>query len=317
MRLTLRPLAILLFGAPLLNGDAVVREEAQRSGLVLELACSVEGPWADREIAGAAVLDPSGVAVWDRTGSVLAIGGCGHGWREWHPAGGGLLNVRFIDRNRIAALVRHPMRIAIRDSLGTHVTTVPVEGLMDAAEATSTGSGWFVRNEAGDTLWQVGPNGQVTPVHRDSWPRLPNDAYHMSATDTAVIFTSLDPRVRPNVFIDVTSESNPKDLRFWSRGPAEMLGLPILGLSRGFLQTLVDLRSDNRVLLYYEGLQQLPRVIELKAPFGLFAASHTSQTLVGLADLDERRVLIFRYRLLGAEPSEPSRLIHTNPQGRL
>lgn len=125
----------------------------------------------------------------------------------------------------------------------------------------------------------------ASPV-ADTVPRIPR--YHLSPAGPALLLTHLTApfevlRVDPRTGGVDTLATPAADAAVDAALPDTLAGwraLPAVALDCGWLLTLTDLASDQRLLLRYDPAGTLARVTPLEAPFGLVAGRPAAATLL-------------------------------------
>jgi len=80
------------------------------------------------------------------------------------------------------------------------------------------------------------------------------------------------------------------------RSLAEWVGLPVLPIDSGYVQTLADPRSDARVLVLYKPDGALRRQRQLLGPIGLVASNILSRRVVALRRSDRLELIMYQWR---------------------
>jgi len=75
----------------------------------------------------------------------------------------------------------------------------------------------------------------------------------------------------------------------------EWVGLPVVPLDRGFLQTLADPRSDRRILVLFGKHGQVLRQTGFGVPFGILAALPERRLLLALRRTDLTEIVTYRW----------------------
>lgn len=74
-----------------------------------------------------------------------------------------------------------------------------------------------------------------------------------------------------------------------------LIALPLLPVDSGFIQTISDLRSDDRILLLYPPQRERIRRIVLHSPIGFFATYSPTRTILGMRATDAKQLLIYHW----------------------
>lgn len=77
---------------------------------------------------------------------------------------------------------------------------------------------------------------------------------------------------------------------------SELLALPTLDIERGFLQELVDTRSDLRVLVLYDRRGTRVRVTELDGALGFLSVDRLTHGILALQTTDRRELIVYDWR---------------------
>lgn len=83
------------------------------------------------------------------------------------------------------------------------------------------------------------------------------------------------------------------------------VGLPVVPIEGGFLQTFADLRSDERLLAVYDRTGSTRRTSRLTAPFGIVATAPHERLVLATARPGQPKVIL--YRLTGGSPTTATR----------
>jgi hypothetical protein len=84
-------------------------------------------------------------------------------------------------------------------------------------------------------------------------------------------------------------ESSPgESIRDW-------VGLRVVALDKGFIQTVADPRSDARAMLLYDSAGRLIRQTRLKLPIGVLAAVPTQRQLLALRTTDRVELVVYQW----------------------
>jgi hypothetical protein len=73
------------------------------------------------------------------------------------------------------------------------------------------------------------------------------------------------------------------------------VGLPVLPIDDGFLQTLADPRSDHRVLVRYDQNGHIVRKAEMNVAFGILSTSPSQRLLLALRRSDRNEIVVYRW----------------------
>lgn len=76
---------------------------------------------------------------------------------------------------------------------------------------------------------------------------------------------------------------------------ATWVGLRVVALDRGFIQTLADPRSDSRAILLYDSAGHFIRQTRLGLSFGVLAAEPAQKQLVALRTTDRVDLVIYQW----------------------
>ena len=73
------------------------------------------------------------------------------------------------------------------------------------------------------------------------------------------------------------------------------VGLAVIPLDRGFIQTLADPRSDRRLLVRYDETGNVAAVTELSVPVGFMDSRPELNLALGLRETDRKEILVYRW----------------------
>jgi hypothetical protein len=76
---------------------------------------------------------------------------------------------------------------------------------------------------------------------------------------------------------------------------AGWVGLPVLQIDDGFVQTLADPRSDHRLLVRYDRKGHIMSRTELNVAFGIMAVSPEQRLLLALRRSDRKEIVVYRW----------------------
>ncbi len=179
------------------------------------------------------------------------------------------------------------------------------DGRSDSVVGASYVSGqWYVLSQAG-TLFRVRDSEPPDQV-RASWPELPGAVASnivlgragensLLLTATVYPFAALRYNVRTGElmsFETVNELSIPSELQ---DGQGLWRSLGMLPLAQGYLRTLSDARSDNRLMVLYDSCGRSIRATALRAPLGFAAA--TDQHVLAVRHAGETEVVRYGWEL--------------------
>lgn len=73
------------------------------------------------------------------------------------------------------------------------------------------------------------------------------------------------------------------------------IGLAVIPLDRGFIQTLADLRSDSRFLVRYDSHGAVVTAVNLSVPVGFMDSRPELALALGLRETDRKEILVYRW----------------------
>ncbi|MBK9690866.1 MAG: hypothetical protein IPO73_04110 [Gemmatimonadetes bacterium] len=278
----------------LLHAPAAARAQAcAPAALYLEQQAAYPLP-PHLGIEGATALVDGGYALWAADGTIFEVDPGGvrlerHLPRDLRPVGltpvpGGF---RFLD-------LRTGTEYQLgADTLPAVLGRVPLAPGQELDGARWVDDGWLLAVR--DTLARrfllrrVATGGAHTVYASsvaDTVPRIPR--YHLSPAGPALLLTHLTApfevlRVDPRTGGVDTLATPAADPAVRAALPDTLAGwraLPAVALDCGWLLTLTDLTSDQRLLLRYDAAGALARVTPLAVPFGLVAGRPAAATLL-------------------------------------
>ncbi len=290
MKITGRARANWVVRILLLVGGMAIITVCSRDHVKLQRLWSAEVP-ADGPLVGMFVPDTEDLLVWTQ-GQLFRIG-AGHDVVEIHVPGEGPIKAVREDTAGFLEVISDGM-LHRRGPNGWSARRVLRNSHGSVAQASYTGAcKWLIGSPSGDSIvYSYWDGGAV-------WDRVAEfpEPVRMNQGSSSTILSDATGRTFDIWIVDcqdgvstlVPTHSTalpepPPDGKWWSVGVVE--------ITSGYLQTVADLRSDWRMLIYYDHRGRYVRRSFLEAPLG-FVGSTARGELVAFADFGEPTVLVY------------------------
>ena len=286
----------------------------------LNLAREAELRLPDSLVVAGAMLSESGrLMTWSGTGPALTV---------VSPEGLQTLGERFLVRPVAAALLdgdsvvsaldlSDTVRVVRLSRSGRLLGEAPVALPFTPESAVRAGGGWVVAGrDSADDLWiaAVTDAGQVSGARGLPLKRPADRSLYTTGLAACGATLYVATRIAPLRLLRVDPDGSVRDLLtagILAELPGDSLSAgrdtywgaaPPTCLDAGVAITLVDQRSDTRVLLRFDERGALARAAPLTLPLAFIASAPVSRRMVALRRLNSTEVVWYRWRWGDPEP---------------